>query len=170
MEYGKHKKNLAKIPRCFHLSPGLKFIFHKSRVFGIGVDIQEVIRGARTLGCESVKISFIYLGVPVGENMNLKKHWRPMIEKFQSKLTSWKAKPLSFGGRLTLTEVVLGSLPSYYFSLFVALIGIIDTLEKIITQFLWGESDEKYKTNWVAWEKVIATKYIGGLDWNHYDL
>nr|KAJ0191866.1 hypothetical protein LSAT_V11C800411080 [Lactuca sativa] len=40
--------------------------------------------------------------------------------------------------RLTLAKAVLGSLPSYFLSIFVAPVGVIEILEKIRRQFLWG--------------------------------
>ena len=62
-------------------------------------------------------------------------HWNPLIEKFQAKLTKWKSSTLSFGGRLTLCKAVLGSLGSFYFSLFRAPIKVINTLERIKMRF-----------------------------------
>lgn len=64
-------KNLARILRCFHVASGLKVNFHKSKVYGIGFDSREVNRWANVLGCEPSSLPFMYLGVPVGENMNL---------------------------------------------------------------------------------------------------
>lgn len=110
------------------------------------------------------KFTSIYiLGVPVGANMALKKHWRPIIDKFQARLSTWKAKNLSFGGRLTLIKSVLNSLPTYYLSLFKAPSGIIEDLEKLRRRFLWGGDDSKRKIHWVSWSKVVASKKDGGL-------
>ena len=113
-------KHLARVLRCFHVVSGLKVNFQKSRVFGIGASESETRRWALPLGCEPASLPFTYLGVPVGSNMNLKKNWLPIIDRFKSKLSLWKAKTLSFGGRVTLIKSVLGSLPTFYFSLFVA--------------------------------------------------
>nr|KAJ0217194.1 hypothetical protein LSAT_V11C300153710 [Lactuca sativa] len=112
-------KNLARILRCFHISSGLKVNFHKSKVFGVGVSMLETSRMAAPLCCEPATLPVTYLGVLVGANMNLKKNWQPVIDRFNGKLSSWKAKSLSFGGRLTLIKSVLGNLPTYFFSLFV---------------------------------------------------
>nr|KAJ0191065.1 hypothetical protein LSAT_V11C800439710 [Lactuca sativa] len=46
-------------------------------------------------------------------------------------LTRWKAKTLSFVGRLTLITYVLGNLPTYYLFLFKAPLSVIEKLEKI---------------------------------------
>lgn len=106
-------KNLTRILRCFHASLGLKVNFFKSKVFGIGATSAETSNWANILGCEAGSLPFTYLGVPIGANMNLVKNWKPIIDKFHSKFSSWKSKTLSFGGRLTLIKSVLGNLPAY---------------------------------------------------------
>lgn len=156
-------ENLARILKCFEVVSGLKVNFQKSRVFGICASPEEVKDWACILGCLTDSLPFIYLGVPVGANMKNKKHWKPIIDKFQVKLSSWKSKALSFGGRATLVKAVLGCLPSYYLSLFRAPVGIIDVLEKYRRKFLWGGSDEGKKIHWVSWDRVIASKSDGGL-------
>nr|KAJ0222973.1 hypothetical protein LSAT_V11C200055230 [Lactuca sativa] len=153
-------KNLSRILRCFHISSGLKVNFLKSRLFGIRVSSQEVQRMARFLGCTVGTFPFTYLGVPIGANMALKKNWQPIVDKFKSKLSTWKAKSLSFGGHLTLIKSVLNSLPTYYMSLFKAPQGILDLLEKLRRRFLWGGGQEKNKLHWVDWSKK---KKVGGL-------
>ena len=59
---------------------------------------------------------------------------KPITDRFQSKLSLRKVKSLSFGGQVTLIKAGLGSLPTYYFSLFKALSDIVDDLE-IIRRF-----------------------------------
>ncbi|KAL7607598.1 hypothetical protein Lser_V15G19622 [Lactuca serriola] len=156
-------KNLARILRCFHISSGPKFNFHKSKVFGIRTSMTETVNWANLLGCAAGALPFVYLGVPVGANMNLIKNWKPVINKFHSKLSLWKAKTLSFDGRLTLIKSVLGNLPTYYLSLFKAPTGVLEELEKIRKSFLWGGCDEKKKIHWVSWDKVLTAKCNGGL-------
>nr|GFC06786.1 reverse transcriptase domain, reverse transcriptase zinc-binding domain protein [Tanacetum cinerariifolium] len=56
-------------------------------------------------------------------------NWNPLVERFLKRLSNWKAKTLSFGGRLTLIRSVLGSLGVYYFSTFKAPKKIICKLE-----------------------------------------
>ncbi|KAJ0619222.1 putative RNA-directed DNA polymerase [Helianthus annuus] len=100
--------NLARLLRCFHLSSGLKVNFSKSKVFGVGVGNEEVTNMASILGCERGSLPFTYLGLLVGSNMGLVKNWKPVIDRFESKLSLWKARTLSFGGRTTLVKAVLG--------------------------------------------------------------
>ncbi|GJZ86448.1 cytochrome P450 [Tanacetum coccineum] len=47
-------------------------------------------------------------GLPIGANMSRSANWFPLLDRFQKRLSSWKARSLSFGGRLTLSKPVLG--------------------------------------------------------------
>lgn len=127
--------NLNRILRCFYLSSGLKVNLHKSKVYGVGVENIEINRLASILCCEPANFSFSYIGLPNGANMNLSKNWKPIIDKFNSKLSKWKANNLSFGGRLMLVKSILGSLPLYYFSLFKAPMKVVGILECIRRRF-----------------------------------
>lgn len=100
----------------------------------------------------------------MGANMRLKKHWTPIIDRFQKKLSTWKSQTLTFGGRLKFVKSVIGNLPNYYMSLFVAPSGFLDKLERIRRCFLWGGSEGKKSIHWVSWDKVIAGKNKGGLE------
>ena len=103
----------------------------------MGVSDEESKDLSRVLGCIKGFFRFNYLGVPVRANVGLKKHWKPIIDKFRSKLSDWKSKILSFGGCIILIRSVLNNLSTYFMPLFKAPQGIIDTLEKIIRNFLF---------------------------------
>nr|GFA42683.1 hypothetical protein [Tanacetum cinerariifolium]GFA46417.1 hypothetical protein [Tanacetum cinerariifolium] len=45
-------------------------------------------------------LPFTYLGIPVGFNMLRIKDWNPIIDKFKKRLSKWKAKMISIGGRV----------------------------------------------------------------------
>ncbi|GJW11071.1 hypothetical protein Tco_1576898 [Tanacetum coccineum] len=63
--------------------------------------------------------------------MNKTCNWKPIIDKFHKRLTSWKARTLSYGGRLTLLKSVLDALGTYFFSIFMAPKCVINYLEKL---------------------------------------
>ncbi|GJS20710.1 putative RNA-directed DNA polymerase, eukaryota, reverse transcriptase zinc-binding domain protein [Tanacetum coccineum] len=65
----------------------------------------EVI--ASSLGCSHDSLPFIYLGFPVGKRMRLCDGWNVIINRFRDKLSCWKSKTLSVGGRLTLIKSIL---------------------------------------------------------------
>ncbi|XP_022027924.1 uncharacterized protein LOC110929112 isoform X1 [Helianthus annuus] len=155
--------NLRRILCCFYLTSGLKVNLAKCSVYGIGVSDQEVQSMAGLLNCKPGVFPFKHLGLLVGANMNLVRNWKSVVEIFRNRLSIWKAKHLSYGGRITLLKSVLNSLPTYYFSLFKAPVQVLESLERIRRVFFWGGSEEKAKMNWVAWEKTIGPIEYGGL-------
>ncbi|XP_022032512.1 uncharacterized protein LOC110933606 [Helianthus annuus] len=123
--------NLNRIMRCFSLALGLKVNLAKSSLYGIGLGEEERLDMAMILRCRVGSLPFKHLGLQVGANMNLVKHWKPVIDTFKSRLSIWKANTLSYGGRVTLIKSVLNSLPTYYFSLYRAPNQVIKELERM---------------------------------------
>ncbi|GKV30574.1 hypothetical protein SLEP1_g39375 [Rubroshorea leprosula] len=97
--------------RWFEIISGLKINFNKSVLFGVNVDDTWINMAASALKCKVGKTPFIYLGLLVRGNPHHHSFWKPMIDKFRSKLASWKGKLLSIDGRITLLTSVLSALP-----------------------------------------------------------
>ncbi|XP_028103519.1 uncharacterized protein LOC114302671 [Camellia sinensis] len=104
-----------------------------------------------------------YLGLPLGANPSRKATWRPVFDKFRSKLAGWKRKLLSFAGRLTLIKYVLSSLPLYYLSMFKLPQGVTRDLDKLQASFLWSESELKKMVHLVKWKEVAKPVDQGGM-------
>ena len=138
-------RNLSRILTCFHLASGLKINFNKSKLFGIGVSSSELNSIASSIGCQPSLLPCTYLGLPIGANMSRYGNWSSLIDRFQKRLSNWKTKTLSYGGRLTLIKSVLGSLGVYFFSTFKAPISILKKLESIRRDFFWGGSSDTKK-------------------------
>jgi hypothetical protein len=124
--------------RSFELVSGLKINFVKSKLYGINVDASLLSAGSSFLSCQSESIPFKFLGIPVGENPRRQATWKPVVETMKSRLSSWSSRHLSYGGRITLINSVLSSLPLYFFSFFKAPKCIIQQLVRIQRNFLWG--------------------------------
>ncbi|GJX28013.1 putative RNA-directed DNA polymerase, eukaryota, reverse transcriptase zinc-binding domain protein [Tanacetum coccineum] len=155
--------NLLCMLRCFYLISGLKINVNKCNVLGVGVSNEEVSNLAKIIGCEAAKFPMKYLGVPVGGNMARCSNWNAIIHKFSSKLSLWKTRLLSVGGRLSLIKSVLGSLPTYYMSIYMMPATVQKKLEAMRNKFfIGGDLDEK-KITWVRWKKCLASKELGGL-------
>ncbi|GKD26634.1 hypothetical protein Tco_1232848, partial [Tanacetum coccineum] len=138
-------------------------LFRGINIDSSGVSHEEVQLMASNTGCKAGKFPFSYLGLPIGFNMSLTANWSFLIEKIHSKLSSWNANLLSFGGRLTLLKVVLGSLGIYFLSLFKAPSTVLKTLENIRASFFWGGSLTLKKMSWLKWPHVLSSFDKGGL-------
>lgn len=95
----------------------------------MGVDSSQVAAITDHMGCTSGSLTFMHLGIPVGENMSWVIAWSSIIDRFRSRLGGWKAKTLYFSHRLTLIKSVLGSISSYLMSVFPTLVTVLSFLE-----------------------------------------
>ncbi|GJY19984.1 RNA-directed DNA polymerase, eukaryota, reverse transcriptase zinc-binding domain protein [Tanacetum coccineum] len=106
----KDMDNIIRVLHVFYLASGLKINIHKSNIYGIGVNKDEVLSMASNASCITGDIPFNYLGLPIGSNMKSIASWKMLVDRFHLRLSFWKANLLSIGGRLTLIKSVLGSL------------------------------------------------------------
>ncbi|GJQ98498.1 putative RNA-directed DNA polymerase [Tanacetum coccineum] len=160
----KDMDNIIRVLHVFYLASGLKINIHKSNIYGIGVNKDEVLSMASNAGCIAGDIPFNYLGLPIGSNMKSIASWKTLVDRFHMRLSSWKANLLSIGGRLTLIKSVLGSLGIYYLSIFRAPESVLQDLERIRANFFWGGNKDKNKMAWVKWPIILNSFDKGGLN------
>ncbi|GJS37254.1 RNA-directed DNA polymerase, eukaryota, partial [Tanacetum coccineum] len=142
---------------------GLRINMSKSKILRVHVDSTIVYRAALKLGCLVLKIPFMYLGTIVGGNMSQIDSWDVVVEKVKKRLSNWKMKTLSVGGRLTLVKSVLGSMPLYHMSLFKAPSGVLNRIEALRNRFFHGHDSNSKRAIWVNWKKALTSKDRGGL-------
>ncbi|GKD42619.1 reverse transcriptase domain, reverse transcriptase zinc-binding domain protein [Tanacetum coccineum] len=150
--------NLVRMLKCFNDASSLKVNLSKSRIYGVGVPILEVNQVVNTIKCLYDNLTFLYLGLPVGKYMRLGERWSNMTDSFVRRLSSWKAKLLSIGGRLSLVKAVLVSLPLYFLSVFRAANQVLNKLELIRCRFFWGFKDDSSDKVAKCSEKQISRR------------
>nr|GEV10331.1 RNA-directed DNA polymerase, eukaryota, reverse transcriptase zinc-binding domain protein [Tanacetum cinerariifolium] len=126
---------------CFSLMSGLSINLKKSQLLGVGVPNSSVQDATISIGCSVLSTPFKFLGVLVGGNMSLIKSWDDTVNKLKMRLSNWKLKTLSIGGRLTLLK----------------------------SEFFNGIREVGRKITWVKWTKVLASKTYGGLGVSSFD-
>ena len=114
---------------------GLKVNFSKSLLVGINVNGSWLSEAATMLNCKVGTIPFMYLGLPIGGDASRLIFWEPLINRINSRLSGWKSRHLSLGGRLVLLKFVLSSLPVYALSFFKVPSGIVSSIESILNNF-----------------------------------
>ncbi|GJS77270.1 hypothetical protein Tco_0727151 [Tanacetum coccineum] len=155
--------SLIHVLDCFHKVSGLKINMCKSKIMGIEVDNGKVSRAATKFGCLVLKAPFLYLGSYVGGDMNKIQSWKDIIDRIRRRLSRWKMKMLSIGGRLMLIKSVLGSMPIFHMSMFKVPAGVISNSEFLRSKFFNGHESSGKKASWVQWKKALAPKDNGGL-------
>nr|GFB23573.1 RNA-directed DNA polymerase, eukaryota [Tanacetum cinerariifolium] len=151
-------KGIVNILQCFFLASGLKINIHKSQVLGAGIPRIIVMQAASSIGCGVMHNQFRCLGVMVRECMSRHQAWDDTLLKLRSRLSNWKMKTLSIGGRLTLLKSVLGASPLYNMSIFKVPKGILKSMEAVRSNFFNGIDSTVKKIMWAAWDKILASK------------
>ncbi|GJY70169.1 RNA-directed DNA polymerase, eukaryota, reverse transcriptase zinc-binding domain protein [Tanacetum coccineum] len=113
------------------------------------------------LGCNAIANPFS-ISLPIDCNMANVKNWDPIVDKFSKRLSKWKSSMLSIGGRATLISSVLGSIGTYYLSLFPMPSTVNKKLESMRSHFFWGSDENSKKIPWISWNLVLASKENGG--------
>ena len=104
-----------------------------------------------------------YLGLPLGSPNKSTTIWNDIIEKMGRKLAGWNITYLLKGRRFTLIKSTLSNLPTYFLSLFPIPMSVVNRLEKLQRDFLWGGLNEKPKFRLVKWAQICSPIQGGGL-------
>jgi hypothetical protein len=104
-----------------------------------------------------------YLGVPLNGRASKRADYHYLIDQVKNKLSAWKAKQLSFAGRLTLAKSVLEAVPIYPMMTDKIPKSCLDDIQKIQRNFIWGEYDNVRKYHAINWNLVTLPKWMGGL-------
>ncbi|GJR49569.1 RNA-directed DNA polymerase, eukaryota [Tanacetum coccineum] len=159
----KNINTIIYVLKCFQQASGLHINLSKSKLMGLAVGDESVSQAADRIGCGVLKAPFTYLGSIVGANMSRIQSWDAIVGKMEARLSKWKMKTLSIGGRLTLLKAVLGSMPIYHMSIFKVPMKVLHRMESIRCHFFNGIELNSKKAIWVKWNKVLAAKDRGGL-------
>ncbi|GJW19103.1 RNA-directed DNA polymerase, eukaryota [Tanacetum coccineum] len=154
---------IVNVLKWFYLASGLKINLNKSKLMGIGISHDVVASAAKSIGCSILHTPFNYLGVKVGGIMSRLSSWDDVIAKLSARLSKWKLKSLSIGGRLTLIKSVLSSLPLYYMSSFKVPKGVLSKMESIRRNFFNGVENAEKKMSLIGWNKILASKKNGAI-------
>ena len=143
---------------------GQKINLSKSKAY-FSPNVDPVTRDSLCgiLGVSSTPDLGRYLGFPLRSNGRNTRDFNFVVERVQSKLSSWKAKLLSPAGRVVLIQSVTSSIPAYYMQNTMLPSKVCSDLDKLNRDFLWGSSRDSKKIHLVGWDKVCRPKCDGGL-------
>lgn len=122
---------------------------------GIVEQVEELVLALRW---KEGRLPSTYLRLPLGARFRSIAIWNQVEERFRKRLTLWKRKFISKGGRLTLIKSTLSSLPIYFLSLFHISRIVKLRLKKIQREFLWGDGGLEKKFHHVKWSIVCLEK------------
>ena len=97
----------------FEACSGLKINLEKSKLIPVG-KVHDIEGLAMELGCKMGGLPSCYLGLPLGAPFKSMAVWDGVEERFRRRLAMWKRQYVSKGGRLTLIQSTLSSMPIYF--------------------------------------------------------
>lgn len=154
--------NLMRLLRSYEKSSG-QFTNTGKSSFYIGKrTLHRAAPIANITGITKSDFPIRYLGVPIFAGRSRLVYFEHLVDKVRRKLDGWKAKILSFAGKLTLLKAVLSSVPIYTLASSYVPITIIKRIEQIMSHFLWNSRGER-RMHWVNWDAVCSPKEEGGL-------
>jgi hypothetical protein len=156
-------RNLKLILSAFEQLSGLKINFHKSELFCFGEVQDDANLYAELFGCGLGNFPISYLGIPIHYRRLTIAEWKHVEERLQKRLSSWKGKLLSLGGRLVLINSVLTNMVLYMVSFFQIPKGVLHRLDYFRSRFFWQGDSEKKKYRLTRWNIICRPKDQGGL-------
>jgi hypothetical protein len=104
-----------------------------------------------------------YLGVPLTGRAPKITDYQYLIDQVSNKLSAWKARQLSFAGRVTLAKSVLEAVPIYPMMTTKIPKTCLEAIQRIQRNFIWDEYDNVRKYHAVKWSEITKPKWMRGL-------
>ena len=156
-------RNLKLLLCAFEELSGLKINFYKSELFCFGDAAESAPEYAEIFGCQLGQFPIRYLGIPIHYRRLTIAEWKHVEERLEKRLASWKAKLLSYGGRLILINSVLSNMVLYMLSFFHLPKGVLQRLDYFRSRFFWQCDNESKKYRLARWSVLCRPKSQGGL-------
>ena len=104
-----------------------------------------------------------YLGIPIKHPNSSSQDFNFILDRVKGKLAGWKANLLSLAGRAVLVQSSTETIPSYAMQCSYLSDRILQGVDHVNRNFIWGSTDTVKKMHWVGWHKVTKSKSEGGL-------
>ena len=129
-------QEIRQILTSFGMASRLLTNIQKSAVYPIcyaNLNIAEVIEG---FDCPIKDFPCTYLGLPLHTRKLRRVDVQPLVDKVAKRLPAWKGKYLNRAGRLTVLNMVLSSIPTYFLTAFQPQKWMIKQIDKLRRGFL----------------------------------
>jgi hypothetical protein len=156
-------KDMKLLLCAFEKLSGFKINFHKSELFYYEEAKEIECQYTSIFGCGLGKYPFRYLGIPIHHKRIGNTDWKIIEENFEKKLSSWKGKLLSYGGRLVLINSILSSLAMIMLSFYEVPKCVLHKLDLYRSRFFLQGEDHKKKYRLAKWSIMCRPKDQGGL-------
>lgn len=145
----------------FEALSGIKINYDKTEMYPIHVD--ETLNLNHIFRCQWGSFPIKYLGLLLHFKQLQVADWQFLVDKIEGRLKNWQGHLLSIGGRITLLNFVLSSIPLYTLSIYKIPLTVLKQIDKIRRRFLWQGTSTKKKYSLLDWKAVCIAKQFGDL-------
>jgi len=92
-----------------------------------------------------------YLGLPALAGADRSDCFRHLVDRIRLRINGWKEKQLSMGGKEVLVKSIAQAIPTFAMMVFKIPKNICKGMTDAISQFWWGDDDEKKRIHRQAW-------------------
>jgi hypothetical protein len=135
-----------------------------SILFGAGCLDTNKNRVKEILNVENTTVGEKYLGLPTPEGRVNKDKFSSIKERLIKRFTNWVERNMSSAAKEVLIKAVAQAIPAYTMGVFMLPTMLCDEMTQLIWYFWWGEEAGHRKVHWVAWDKLLLLKGLGGMD------
>ena len=104
-----------------------------------------------------------YLGLPTIIGRSKSEVFKEIKVRLIRKLSGWKEKLLSYGGREILIKSVAQAIPTSAINCFQLPKTLCTEMEGLIRKFWWGQRGDESKMSLVGWKTLCTSKLRGGM-------
>lgn len=161
--------NFKYLASCFSEASGLSINVHKSSLYfpaNANDNVKDAIKGI--LGMQEMDPKAKYLGLPADWGKSKKEAMGFINDKVTGKVQGWGGKSFNHASKETLIKSVIQNMPVYPFMCFKAPLSLCSSLNSIVSNFWWKNSESKFGIHWGAWSKLNAPKGEGGLGFKDF--
>ncbi|KAF3780163.1 putative ribonuclease H protein [Nymphaea thermarum] len=153
--------------KFFHMNferlAGMKVNEYKSEIFAktmIDCHMREI---QSILHWSNGRLPSEYLGLPLFLGNLTEDICFPLLDKVEKRLAGWKARVLSYAGRICLIRYVMMALPYYWMMAFRLPKVVLKRIEQVCIKFLWNEEDGSRHIHLIKWERLCLPIEEGGV-------
>ena len=151
--------NVKETLDTFYELSGQKVSLAKSKVyFSPNIRQEERDEMCEVLGMRSTPNLGKYLGFPLKHPGSSSHDFDFVLERVQTKVQGWTASLLSMVGRVVLTQFVTLAVPSYLMQGCFLPSRVLNGLDRLNRNFIWGSTEEKKKMHLICGEKNYKTQ------------
>jgi len=148
----------------FGWATGLIMNLLKSTILYGSCDMHDIayIQRIFRVGADSLEVGMKYLGYRIKPCKYKNNDWLWLVECFYKEIMGWEFRWLLLGGHITLTQSVLTQLGVYRAHLYHLPRLIINSLHRIMAQYILFGAAQNFKYHLVKLENITIPKKLGG--------